>query len=899
MDTCGYSENLNVSSIAYDPNNTNIFYLGTGESYVGHTAGAINGDGVWKSEDGGTTWTNIFGGNTGDSYFQSGSFITVNSPVAVSGNYQSFPTTAFGPEITSTITADIVLVDDGTGAPTEGCNALVNAASVNGKIALIRRANCNFTVKVKNAQNAGAVGVIMMNNVPGQPVPMGGSDNTITIPSVMISQSDGDILEAAVNGGTVNGSLVPATGDFTATVVPGIQHINDIVVRDMGTTSEVYIAAGEAIYGVSNAGTTIGGTTYGVYRSTDNGNTWTQATVPQINGHAYEPNDIAIGADNKIWMATVNSGLYGDGGGAIFSSTNGTSFDLIFTIPNASRTQIEASATDPNKLYMLADGTDSSAPVLALFTSSAFTSPRNPTLPLSLPNDADSGIPDEDFTRGQAFYDLVIKAHPTNDDNVFVGGINIFESDNSGNAWTQRSMWFGGTSFPEVHADQHAIAFGHNDPNKMLFGNDGGVFYSPNGGLSIVSRNREFNVTQFYTVGVAPTAAISGDYFAAGAQDNGTQFFANANPGINASVESQGGDGAGTDFDQDGTDTYYVSNFVYNASIWKRNYVTNQVTLINSESGNNGDFINQQALDSNFDLLYTNYTSQANGPTIRRYNIANSTIEKDELTDATTLTTTPIAFKVSPYTTTSSKLLVGTQLGDIILVENANTASPTWTALDNNIIVGSVSDIEYGQSEDDIFVTTHNYGVNNVWYSGDAGATWEPKDGNLPDLPVKAILQNPLNLEEVIIGTELGVWYTNDFSSENPTWRQSFNGMSNVKVLDLDLRDDNVVFAATHGRGVFSGSFLPGSLSVEEFENDTFTVYPNPSNGSFNVSAVKNYGDAIATIYDINGRKVFSSNIVLDQNTQINAGRNLSNGFYILKIQGADFSHAERLVIKK
>ena len=69
----------------------------------------------------------------------------------------------------------------------------------------------------------------------------------------------------------------------------------------------------------------------------------------------------------------------------------------------------------------------------------------------------------------------------------------------------------------------------------------------------------------------------------------------------------------------------------------------------------------------------------------------------------------------------------------------------------------------------------HNYGVNNVWYSGDKGATWQAKDGDLPDLPVKTILQNPLNLEEVIIGTELGVWYTSNFSDANPTWKTSYN----------------------------------------------------------------------------------------------------------------------------
>ena len=51
--------NLNVSAIAYDPNNTNIFYVGTGESYSGSTN--VIGDGVWKSEDAGVTWSKVLG----------------------------------------------------------------------------------------------------------------------------------------------------------------------------------------------------------------------------------------------------------------------------------------------------------------------------------------------------------------------------------------------------------------------------------------------------------------------------------------------------------------------------------------------------------------------------------------------------------------------------------------------------------------------------------------------------------------------------------------------------------------------------------------------------------------------------------------------------------------------
>ena len=115
-------------------------------------------------------------------------------------------------DLNSAIIADLVVVDDGTSdgtsLPSEGCNALINGAEVNGKIAVIRRGNCDFTVKIQNAQNAGAIGVIMVNNVASPEVIMGGITTTINIPAISISQSLGESLISAIEGGeTINASL--------------------------------------------------------------------------------------------------------------------------------------------------------------------------------------------------------------------------------------------------------------------------------------------------------------------------------------------------------------------------------------------------------------------------------------------------------------------------------------------------------------------------------------------------------------------------------------------------------------------------------------------------------------------------------------------------------------------
>jgi hypothetical protein len=104
----------------------------------------------------------------------------------------------------------VVLSNDTFGNPTNACEP--QAGSLAGKIALVDRGTCAFTVKVKNCQNAGAIGVIVADSVAGCPAAgMGGSDPTITIPAVRITQSDGAILKANLAAGLTATLISDAT----------------------------------------------------------------------------------------------------------------------------------------------------------------------------------------------------------------------------------------------------------------------------------------------------------------------------------------------------------------------------------------------------------------------------------------------------------------------------------------------------------------------------------------------------------------------------------------------------------------------------------------------------------------------------------------------------------------
>lgn len=155
----------------------------------------------------GTTYVAAPGGDFGIS-----AGLIVNEPGSIAG-FKRAAYAVFGPSPNGD-TADVALWNDSadtTGDPNDACEGGIDA-SVAGKFALIHRGSCAFTTKVANAQASGAVGVVISTNNAGSPPIMGGTDPSITIPSVSILQSDGAAIEAALQSGTVNATMTPLNG---------------------------------------------------------------------------------------------------------------------------------------------------------------------------------------------------------------------------------------------------------------------------------------------------------------------------------------------------------------------------------------------------------------------------------------------------------------------------------------------------------------------------------------------------------------------------------------------------------------------------------------------------------------------------------------------------------------
>ncbi|TAK42722.1 MAG: hypothetical protein EPO28_06870, partial [Saprospiraceae bacterium] len=131
--------------------------------------------------------------------------VLVNSPANIAGPY-NFSAAGFGADLTTGVwTADVEFVNDGTANPNQGCSPATN--DLTGKIALIDRGSCEFGVKCLNAETAGAIAVVVFNNAAGAGsivMGPGAVGAQVTIPCVMLSYEDGQIIRSELANGAVN-----------------------------------------------------------------------------------------------------------------------------------------------------------------------------------------------------------------------------------------------------------------------------------------------------------------------------------------------------------------------------------------------------------------------------------------------------------------------------------------------------------------------------------------------------------------------------------------------------------------------------------------------------------------------------------------------------------------------
>ncbi len=173
--------------------------------------------------------------------------LQVNEPSSLAKKYGAV-IAAFGPRLSlEPITANLVMVNDGgaSSGGNLGCNTLINADSVRGKIALVTRGTCSFQTKILNAQNAGAIAVVIVNTSNNASA-ITGSGAGVNIPSVMISSTNGNTFKAALANSSINLSMFDSTVPSAATRTYDSDFDNGVIAHEYGHGISTRLTGGPA-----------------------------------------------------------------------------------------------------------------------------------------------------------------------------------------------------------------------------------------------------------------------------------------------------------------------------------------------------------------------------------------------------------------------------------------------------------------------------------------------------------------------------------------------------------------------------------------------------------------------------------------------------------------------------
>lgn len=613
-----------------------------------------------------------------------------------------------------------------------------------------------------------------------------------------------------------------------------------------------------------NAGRLFAATRAGVWRSDDRGVSWQQVhSVSNVEGCS---DMVYSAASNRV---LVSCGVHSRG--AVYASSDGESWQAVIDDPNVGRTRMAVAPSDSNIIYaMSADRLDygvrrfSRSDDGGLSWNVRFSRGNAGLIETVMLGNAifqvDESCQNVIWAGGAGWFHNSLGVDPLNPDIVWSGGVDLFRSDDGGFSFRPAARWWVDESRPwYAHGDHHGVyfhpQFDGNSNKRMYISGDGGIFETldaraPLGldlcgdaatGVEWIARNSGYFVTQFYHGAVS----ADGSQILAGAQDNGT-YLSNFGD-LDSWRRIYGGDGAYSMFDPRDSQRLYVASQYANL---QRSDDGGQSFVALAEDlpidFRNSAFITPTTLDpNNPDRVWL-----AGHEAFRSDNRGNSwTIIGSLPAIGSDSVTTAIA--VTPGD--SDRVLLGFNSGHILRSDNASAAQPRFRATQPG--TGNVSSITVDPTDPSrIYATYSNFGATHLLRSEDFGASWQPLDGSedgyrLPDAPAHTLLVNPDAPQQLLLGTDIGLFVSTDGGQR---WLADASGLGNVLVEHLELRQVDGgarVYAFTYGSGAFHAPLA--SLVAEPINpgwSGAWYDVSNPGQG-FQVDANPQSGELVLTWY--------------------------------------------------
>ena len=555
-------------------------------------------------------------------------------------------------------------------------------------------------------------------------------------------------------------------------------------------------------------------TTYGVYRSTDSGESWTHMTngLPAISGVVRATTDVIINpADpNIVYAAFWGAGIY---------KTNTANADkpnwtkLTQGLPDSgfTRVSLSISLSSSNILYALM--ANNNYIIDKFYSTSDSGSSWNP---IRLPNTIVYGDAYYNSMGGQGWYNLNIAVDPFTPDVVYLGGVPLLKAIRN----TRTNKWSFTDIGKNIHTDHHAFAFRPTDNFVIYAGSDGGIYKSSDGGNKWDDTiNEGLCITQFEYMDQHPDsdAVIFG-----GTQDNGTLQFRN-NSAFYQVAENDGG---------------YVAIDPTKPNVIFHEYQRPHGLYRSEEGGKFGlkedggsweNIFSPDILANQNSLFYVPFTLDQNDSS----NIAFCTDKifldtnqglnkwrKGDGSEYSNFVTLPdlnpdlipreVISAINYVNSEPGLIYVGTNHGKVFSLtksKNIWTAKSIHTPKLPAKFIWDVTPIP--DDVNTVIVVMAGFGIPHVWrgkvLADGEGVSWENISGSepneLPNVPANAIMIEPYKSDTMYVGTDVGVFITTDGGKK---WTKFGQGLPKCAVFDMRLHmHKRLLRVVTHGRGIW------------------------------------------------------------------------------------------------
>ena len=440
---------------------------------------------------------------------------------------------------------------------------------------------------------------------------------------------------------------------------------------------------------------------------------------------------------------------------------------------------------------------------------------------------------------GQAPRDMDIAVNPQNALDVHIAGVLSWRSIDGGVNFDITSQWVpqtaAGQGIGYCHADIDIMEFIGNDTDgyKLYVGSDGGIFVADNPLNVSSSYYRDLttglSIKQFYKIGISQTDPV---VVTGGSQDNGSSVL-----GANGIWKDWlGADGMESFVDKDNNDILYGTS--QNGSLYKSFSGGNATNGIGSPDGKTGNWITPFEQDPNqSNVIYSGYdevyksTSGGGGWVSISQNFGGNLNH----------------LKIAP----SNSVYMYAARGNSLYKTESGGILGNWDQLSG--FTGSINSIA-------IHPTDHNKiaiattGSDKVYVSTNGGDTWNSYLFNLPNFSARALVWENNGKDGLYLGMNYGVFYIDNTYTE---WQPFSNNLPNVIISELEINTaDNMVYAGTYGRGLWRSNLFDPTLSVEDFELNSISMYPNPAKNQ--VSLSWNKGEQVSVkVYNSLGKMMY------------------------------------------